>query len=229
MTALCRNLTPKGAFWYETSHRRFRQHGQAPRPADQGHRRTPFRSSAWTPPRAAASRPRTWVWRTPPMRRSPRPLPPSTRDAALVCTAPLSHAAVIGELLDNDLPVFTELNLVSGRLRREHGKGRRQKPAAVSLLAPCCTAARRSTSNSQVHGIWQAGALYLPHRAVSARLASLGELQKLLCRQRPHRRRAARFSASTCPGCSMPSAMCESVTVQKDTISDLGPRPTPTA
>ena len=34
-------------------------------------------------------------------------------DAALVCTAPLSHAAVIGELLDNDLPVFTELNLVS--------------------------------------------------------------------------------------------------------------------
>ena len=33
-------------------------------------------------------------------------------DAALVCTAPLSHAAVIGELLDNDLPVFTELNLV---------------------------------------------------------------------------------------------------------------------
>ena len=33
-------------------------------------------------------------------------------DAALVCTAPLSHAAVIGELLDNGLPVFTELNLV---------------------------------------------------------------------------------------------------------------------
>ena len=34
-------------------------------------------------------------------------------DAALVCTAPLSHAAVIGELLDANLPVFTELNLVS--------------------------------------------------------------------------------------------------------------------
>lgn len=33
-------------------------------------------------------------------------------DAALVCTAPLSHAAVIGELLDANLPVFTELNLV---------------------------------------------------------------------------------------------------------------------
>ena len=33
-------------------------------------------------------------------------------DAALVCTAPLSHAAVIGELLDHSLPVFTELNLV---------------------------------------------------------------------------------------------------------------------
>lgn len=33
-------------------------------------------------------------------------------DAALVCTAPLTHAAIIGELLDCGLPVFTELNLV---------------------------------------------------------------------------------------------------------------------
>lgn len=34
-------------------------------------------------------------------------------DAALVCTAPLAHAAIIGQLLDAGLPVFTELNLVS--------------------------------------------------------------------------------------------------------------------
>lgn len=33
-------------------------------------------------------------------------------DAALVCTSPLSHAAIISELLDAGLPVFTELNLV---------------------------------------------------------------------------------------------------------------------
>lgn len=33
-------------------------------------------------------------------------------EAALVCTAPLSHAAIIGELLDRSIPVFTELNLV---------------------------------------------------------------------------------------------------------------------
>ena len=33
-------------------------------------------------------------------------------DAALVCTAPITHAAIIGELLDAGLPVFTELNLV---------------------------------------------------------------------------------------------------------------------
>ena len=33
-------------------------------------------------------------------------------EAALVCTAPLSHAAIISELLDAGLPVFTELNLV---------------------------------------------------------------------------------------------------------------------
>lgn len=34
-------------------------------------------------------------------------------DAALVCTAPITHAGIISELLDADLPVFTELNLVS--------------------------------------------------------------------------------------------------------------------
>ena len=33
-------------------------------------------------------------------------------DAALVCTAPITHAKIIGELLDAGLPVFTELNLV---------------------------------------------------------------------------------------------------------------------
>ena len=33
-------------------------------------------------------------------------------DGALVCTAPLSHAGLIGRLLEVGLPVFTELNLV---------------------------------------------------------------------------------------------------------------------
>ena len=44
-------------------------------------------------------------------------------DAALVCTAPLAHAAVIGELLDHDLPVFTE-----------YVQGCGQKTAAVFVL-----------------------------------------------------------------------------------------------
>ena len=34
-------------------------------------------------------------------------------DGALVCTAPLTHAAIIRQLLEAGLPVFTELNLVS--------------------------------------------------------------------------------------------------------------------
>ena len=34
-------------------------------------------------------------------------------EAALVCTAPISHAGIIHTLLEHDLPVFTELNLVS--------------------------------------------------------------------------------------------------------------------
>lgn len=33
-------------------------------------------------------------------------------DAALVCTAPITHASIISQLLDAGLPVFTELNLV---------------------------------------------------------------------------------------------------------------------
>ncbi len=48
-------------------------------------------------------------------------------DAALVCTAPLTHAALIGQLLDAGLPVFTELNLVSDgyaeNLRKAKEKG----------------------------------------------------------------------------------------------------------
>ena len=34
-------------------------------------------------------------------------------DCAFVCTAPITHAKIIDELLDAGLPVFTELNLVS--------------------------------------------------------------------------------------------------------------------
>ena len=48
-------------------------------------------------------------------------------DAALVCTAPLAHAAVIGELLDHDLPVFTELNLVSDSYRENMAKAAAKK------------------------------------------------------------------------------------------------------
>lgn len=33
-------------------------------------------------------------------------------DAGLVCTAPVSHSAIITELLENGIPVFSELNLV---------------------------------------------------------------------------------------------------------------------
>jgi len=45
-------------------------------------------------------------------------------DAALVCTAPLSHAAIISELLDLDLPVFTELNLVDDGYAENMAKAR---------------------------------------------------------------------------------------------------------
>ena len=49
---------------------------------------------------------------------------PETYDAALVCTAPLAHAAIIGQLLDAGLPVFTELNLVSDGYRENIAKAK---------------------------------------------------------------------------------------------------------
>ena len=45
-------------------------------------------------------------------------------DAALVCTAPITHAAIISELLDAGLPVFTELNLVSDGYEENMKKAR---------------------------------------------------------------------------------------------------------
>lgn len=43
----------------------------------------------------------------------PEALEAHTMEAAFVCTAPLTHAIIISDLLDNGLPVFTELNLVA--------------------------------------------------------------------------------------------------------------------
>ena len=52
-------------------------------------------------------------------------------DAALVCTAPLTHAAIISELLDNSLPVFTELNLVADGYEENMAKA---KEKGVNLV-----------------------------------------------------------------------------------------------
>lgn len=45
-------------------------------------------------------------------------------DAALVCTAPITHAGIISELLDAGLPVFTELNLVRDSYEENMKKAR---------------------------------------------------------------------------------------------------------
>ena len=55
-------------------------------------------------------------------------------DAALVCTAPLSHAAVIGELLDAGLSVFTELNLVSDGYAGNLAKAKERNLVLLSVL-----------------------------------------------------------------------------------------------
>lgn len=51
----------------------------------------------------------------------------NTCDAAFVCTAPLSHSVLIDELLDNNLPVFTELNLVDDGYQQLMEKAEKKK------------------------------------------------------------------------------------------------------
>ena len=98
-------------------------------------------------------------------------------DAALVCTAPLSHAAVIGELLDNDLPVFTELNLVGDGYAENMAKAAAKN---LPLFLSSTMLYRRETQYiKQQCRLWH---VYLPHRS-PAGLAPLGKLQKLLCGQ----------------------------------------------
>ncbi len=54
----------------------------------------------------------------------PAALAAETPDAALVCTAPLAHAGIIGQVLDAGLPVFTELNLVSDGYKENMAKAK---------------------------------------------------------------------------------------------------------
>lgn len=63
-------------------------------------------------------------------------------DAALVCTAPLTHAAIISELLDNSLPVFTELNLVADGYEENMAKA---KEKGVLLFLSSTMLYRRET------------------------------------------------------------------------------------
>lgn len=112
-------------------------------------------------------------------------------DAALVCTAPLTHAAIISELLDNSLPVFTELNLVADGYEENMAKA---KEKGVLLFLSSTMLYRRETQyikqqvaafGKPVHYIYHIGQ-YLPDWHP-------WENYKTFCGQRPHRRRARDF------------------------------------
>ncbi len=141
-------------------------------------------------------------------------------DAALVCTAPLSHAAVIGELLDNDLPVFTELNLVGDGYAENMAKAAAKN---LPLFLSSTMLYRRETQyikqqvqafGKPVHYIYHIGQ-YLPdwhpwenYKNFFVGNARTGGVREIF-------------------GIDLPWLLdafgdVESVTVQKDTISDLG-------
>ena len=67
--------------------------------------------------------------------------------AAFVCTAPVTHAAIIARLLQAGVPVFTELNLVDDGYD-ELTAAARERACRCFCPAPCCTAAKRSISSA---------------------------------------------------------------------------------
>lgn len=141
-------------------------------------------------------------------------------DAALVCTAPLTHAAIISELLDNSLPVFTELNLVADGYEENMAKAKKK---GVLLFLSSTMLYRRETQyikqqvaafGKPVHYIYHIGQ-YLPdwhpwenYKNFFVGNARTGGVREIF-------------------GIDLPWLLdafgdVESVTVQKDTISDLG-------
>ncbi|MGN0983436.1 MAG: Gfo/Idh/MocA family protein [Gemmiger sp.] len=141
-------------------------------------------------------------------------------DAALVCTAPLTHAALIGELLDSGLPVFTELNLVADGYAENMAKAREK---GLPLFLSSTMLYRRETQfikeqvaafGKPVHYIYHIGQ-YLPdwhpwenYKNFFVGNARTGGVREIF-------------------GIDLPWLLdafgpVESIVVQKDTLSDLG-------
>lgn len=125
-------------------------------------------------------------------------------DGALVCTAPLSHAAIIRQLLEAGLPVFTELNLVSDGYAENMALA---KEKGVPLFLSSTMLYRGETQyiksrvdafEKPVNYIYHIGQ-YLPdwHPWENYKNFFVGDARTGAC---------GRFSASTCPGCWTPSA-----------------------
>ena len=56
--------------------------------------------------------------------------PKQKPEAAVISTSPLSHAAIIEECLDENLHIFTELNLVNDRYEENIRKNKASKATA---------------------------------------------------------------------------------------------------
>ena len=125
-------------------------------------------------------------------------------DAALVCTAPITHSGIIGQLLDEGLPVFTELNLVSDGYTENMAKA---KAKGVPLFLSSTMLYRGETQyikqqvaefKKPVNYIYHIGQ-YLPdwHPWENTRTSLWATSAPAAC---------GRSSALTCPGCWTPSA-----------------------
>ena len=141
-------------------------------------------------------------------------------DAALVCTAPLTHAAIISELLDCGLPVFTELNLVSDGYTENMAKAAAKN---LPLFLSSTMLYRRETQyikaqvqqfGKPVHYIYHIGQ-YLPdwHPWENYKNFFVGNVRTGGVRE---------IFGIDLPWLLDAFGEVESVTVMKDTLSDLG-------
>lgn len=120
-------------------------------------------------------------------------------DAAFVCTAPLTHAGIIGELLDAGLPVFTELNLVDDGYDALIAKAA-QKGLPLFLSSTMLYRAETQYIKRRV-AAFAKPVNYIYHIGSICRTGIHGKIIKTFLWATGARGACGRSSASICPGC----------------------------
>ena len=123
-----------------------------------------------------------------------------------MCTAPLSHAAIIDRLLDADVPVFTELNLVADGYAALTAKAR-EKGLALFLSSTMLYRAETQYIKREVQAFAKP-VNYVYHIASTCPTGTPGRITKTSSWATGARAACARSSPSICHGSWTRSAPC---------------------